>query len=106
MTVRSLSDLRLSLSKLVALIVLLNSADALFTIFALSGGALEMNPLVGLVLNMGLSWFLVCKLVVVNLLIILVALQRKYSLSGMGLKLVAWAYFLTILWHVTNLTLV
>lgn len=103
MTAKSLSDSSKNLSKLIVFIIPFNTADALFTVFALGGGAIEMNPIVGLVLNMGLPWFLFYKLVIVNLLVVFVALQRKYSLSGMGLKLVAWAYFLITLWHVTNL---
>jgi len=100
-----LSGSRQSLSKLSAITVLLNSADAWFTVYALNGGASEINPLVDLVLSSGFVWFLFFKLVVVNLLIVMVALYgKKYPLvCRVGLTLVAWVYSLIVLWHVTNL---
>lgn len=97
--------MRLNLSKLIVLVIPFNTADALFTAFALNGGASEINPLVELILNLGLWWFLFYKLIVINLLIVFVALQRQHTLSVIGLKLITIAYFFITLWHFVNLKL-
>lgn len=110
MNVESLSDSRLSISNsfvtLILLIVLLNSADAFLTSFALDIGATEFNPIVAQVLGQGMTTFLFFKLVLVNSMIVFAGFfGHNYSVGRIGLKVAAWVYSLLTLWHVANLGL-
>ena len=106
MSVASTSDSsQSSASKLVLLIVLLNSADAFLTSFALDIGATEFNPIVAQVLGHGMTAFLFFKLVMVNSMIVFAGFfGYSYPVGRIGLKVASWVYSLLTLWHVVNLS--
>ena len=106
MNVMSLNDSSLNSGhKLILLIILLNSADTVFTSLALDMGLKELNPLMATILEYGMTWFLFSKLIIVNSMILFVGLiGRNYYIGRMGMVLVSCAYSALIFYHVANLS--
>lgn len=93
-------------TKLILLLVLLNSADTFLTSLALDLGATEFNPIVAVVLNEGMTWFLFYKLILTNLMIVFVGFfSQKHHISEVGLRIGACVYSILTLWHLGNLVL-
>lgn len=109
--VKSLSDSALSsrseavANKLILLVVLLNSADAVFTSLAIDLGVAEANPVMAAILKLGMTWFLFNKLIVVNLMIMFLGLVgRDYSIGRIGMVMVTCIYSLLSIYHLANLS--
>ena len=108
MSVSSLNGSALSsISKLIFLTILLNSADTVLTSLALDLGISELNPLVAVVLNVGMIYFLFIKLLVVNLLILFLGLVgSQYRVGRVGMVLIAAVYSILIFYHLISLCLI
>jgi hypothetical protein len=105
-----MSDLRKSLISdkaviyLAGLLVVLNSADTMFTFFALARGVGEVNPVVAAIIHANMSWFLFSKLFVVNFFVVLVAIAGStYKIARWGIVLLTVIYALLNIYHISNL---
>jgi hypothetical protein len=106
MTVENLSVSRQNSANkwLISLAILFNSLDALFTFFAIKFGAIENNPLMRVILEMDVTYFLYVKLIAVNLLILGVGFfYHRHGVSRIGLTIVACSYAILNIYHMVNL---
>ena len=79
---------------LVILSILLNIFDAAATLFILSKGGVEVNPVMAVVIDISPWLFVIVKLVVFTFAIIMLAKHRSR-----WLKWIAGAYGLLAIWH-------
>ena len=85
-----------------ALWILLSSQfDALATLYALSLGATEANPLMAQALAWGPGWFLLIKTYLVVLGVFLLYRNRHHRLARWGLAFLATLYTALAVYHVT-----
>jgi hypothetical protein len=85
---------------IVGAIILLNYLDAWFTIFFLSHGAREMNPLVDRLLGLGPWPFVVAKSAGIGLCVAVLSVTKNFRAARAGLAIVLIGYTLLLLWHV------
>ena len=88
----------------VILIHVLNFFDGLLTLYAVSLGVLEVNPLMRWALGLGPLWFLFVKVGVVSTGLYFLDKQLEGSKRKIFLLLLA-AYALVIAWHVFGVLL-
>jgi hypothetical protein len=81
------------------LTILLSALDALFTLLHLEGGGREVNPLMDLALDAGVSWFLGLKIGLTGLGVVFLAIHQNFRLSRLALHGVALAYSALLAYH-------
>ena len=88
---------RLLLASLV--VVALNILDAWFTIYFLSYGGTEANPLVDMVLQMGLFPFIALKSVGIGVCVMFLCLAKNFRIARWGMAVVILGYSALLGWH-------
>jgi hypothetical protein len=84
--------------------MLFQSADAFFTVVALSNGAIESNLAMNELLKWGFSYFLFYKLIAANLMILFIGfVGRRYLVGRIGLSFVVSVYALLTCYHLVTL---
>lgn len=83
----------------VCAIAALNFLDAWFTIYLLSWGGSEMNPLIDAVIKMGVWPFVAVKSVGIGACVAILTITSRFPIARIGLGLVFVGYFVLILWH-------
>lgn len=81
------------------LTVVLSVLDALFTLLHLEGGGREVNPVMGLALGAGVSWFLSLKIGLTGLGVVFLAIHQNFRLSRVALHGVALTYSALLAYH-------
>lgn len=87
-------------------LTLLSVADAWFTLFALSKGAVEANPIMLAALSLGTAGFVVVKTVVTILGGAFLCLHKNWALGRLCLWLAIAGYGAITAWHVYGQTTV
>lgn len=86
-------------------LMLLNSVDTHCTLVAVEYGATELNAIMAVVLAHGVLYFLLVKLVAVNILILFVGvIGQRYEVGRMGMSVTVWAYTFLTCYHAVNLS--
>jgi len=91
-------DLRLFLISI--LIVLLCTADGLFTLHHVSSGAVEVNPLMDSLLRMGPLYFFSMKYVLTALCVFLLVLYKYHPVASIMTTSVVVLYGLLLFYHI------
>lgn len=89
----------LTLFSVALAIVALNILDAWFTVFLISHGGSEMNPIVQWILDLGIAPFIFCKSVGIGICLAFLTLTKNFRVSRIGLGTVLVGYFALLLWH-------
>ena len=84
----------------VLVVLLLNVLDALFTVYFLSYGGRELNPIMDWVLKFGVMPFLMVKTVGIGVGVVLLALAKNFRAARFGLGFVMVGYTLLFGWHI------
>ena len=84
----------------VTAIVLLNFLDAWFTVYLLSWGGSEMNPLIDAVLKVGIGAFVFVKSIGIGICAGVLTLTSRYPIAKVGLGVVLAGYTLLLGWHI------
>lgn len=84
---------------MVTAIVTLNFLDAWFTIYLLSWGGTEMNPLIDAVLRMGVWPFIAVKSVGIGICVAVLTVTSSYRIAQIGIAVVLAGYGLLVAWH-------
>jgi hypothetical protein len=82
------------------LIVVLNSADALLTYYALHHGAYEANPLMATLIAFSMPSFLFCKLIVANGVVLWLGTWSERKLARLALSAILAIYSALLVYHV------
>lgn len=80
-------------------VVLLNILDAWFTIYFLTHGGREANPLVDFVLQIGLFPFIALKSVGIGVCVMFLCLAKNFVVARWGMALVIAGYTALLGWH-------
>lgn len=83
----------------VLLVLVLNILDAYFTLDYIEKGGAEANPVAQGLLDMGNTWFVYAKSVVVGLCLIFLLVHRKFSYVGWALGFLTSFYGLLLIYH-------
>jgi len=91
----------LRLMVIVMAIILLNLADAWFTLYFLSHGGQELNPIVQGILDLSIHpWpFLIFKTIGIGFACAFLALTKNFRCARWGMCVVFGGYLLLLLWH-------
>ena len=85
-------------------VLALNVLDAFFTIYFLSYGGTEMNPIVAQVLCFGTWPFILAKSLGIGLCILVLTVAKNFRAARIGLGLVLSGYFALLCWHLLLMT--
>ncbi len=80
-------------------LVLLNLADAFFTLLFLAHGGQELNPLVDEVLKFGPEAFILLKTLGIGVCAAFLTLTKNFRAARIGLWVVLSGYSLLLCWH-------
>jgi len=80
-------------------IIALNILDAWFTVFLLSHGGQEMNPIVQGILDLGVAPFIACKSVGIGICLGFLTLTKNFRISRIGMGTVLVGYLVLLCWH-------
>lgn len=80
-------------------VVLLNLADAFFTLLFLANGGQELNPLVDQVLAYGPQVFILFKTVGIGVCAAFLTITKNFRAARIGLWVVLVGYSLLLCWH-------
>lgn len=83
----------------VVAIVALNFLDAFFTIYFLSHGGQELNPLVDAVLRVGIWPFVALKSVGIGICVAVLTVAKNFKTAKFGLGVVLGGYTVLLGWH-------
>jgi hypothetical protein len=83
----------------------LNFLDAWFTVYFLSHGGIELNPLVQHILGWGTWSFIVAKSVGIGVCCIVLTITKNFWISRIGIGVVFGGYLLLFGWHLYLLSL-
>lgn len=87
----------------VTAILALNVLDAFFTIYFLTYGGTELNPIVAYVLQLG-SWpFILGKSLGIGVCILVLSIAKNFRAARIGLGVVLIGYLALLCWHLTLL---
>jgi hypothetical protein len=81
-------------------IVLANIADSFFTLVHLQGGGTEVNPIADVLLQAGLTRFVLLKSALVGMALLILCVHKNFRIARLGLWAAAGAYTLLIAYHV------
>lgn len=87
----------------VVTIIALNFLDAWFTIYFLSHGGTELNPLVNWLLQGGTWPFILAKSLGIGACVGVLTLTKNFKVARLGLGVVLIGYSLLLCWHLTLL---
>jgi hypothetical protein len=92
--------------KIILLLCILCSADAILTIIHLSNGSRELNPILNTVYQYcGSGWFVAYKLGLTLPCIAILLLHARFPLSRLGIKLLVAIYSMLIVYQLQPLVL-
>lgn len=80
-------------------IVALNFLDAWFTIYFLSFGGTELNPMVDWLLGTGTWPFILAKSLGIGICVAVLTLTKNFRVARIGLGIVLGGYSLLLVWH-------
>ncbi len=83
----------------VVAIIALNFLDAWFTIYFLSHGGSELNPLVDWLLQAGTWPFILAKSIGIGVCVCVLTLTKNFRVARIGLCIVLCGYSLLLGWH-------
>lgn len=83
----------------VVAIVALNFLDAFFTIFFLSHGGTELNPLVDAVLRVGTWPFIALKSLGIGVCVAVLTVAKNFRFAKLGLAVILGGYSVLLGWH-------
>ena len=86
-----------------ASIAALNMLDAFFTLYFLSYGGQELNPIVDWVLRQGTWWFVGAKSLGIGLCLLFLTLTKNFRTARYGLGVVLVGYTALLGWHLVLL---
>jgi len=81
------------------LIIIFSLADAYFTIDAIAGGCLEVNPIMDWALDLGVAEFVLIKLLVTGIGLMILCIHKNFPKVKWVIGIVLFGYVLLILWH-------
>ena len=84
---------------IVLLVLILNVLDAYFTLDYIEKGGAEANPVAQSLLDLGNTWFIYAKSVVVGVCLIFLLVHRKFSYVGWALGFLTTFYGLLLFYH-------
>ena len=87
----------------VVAIIALNFLDAWFTIYFLSHGGSELNPLVNWLLQGGTWPFILGKSLGIGICVGVLTITKNFRVARIGLGIVLGGYSLLLCWHLTLL---
>ncbi|MBI5362917.1 MAG: hypothetical protein HZA53_07035 [Planctomycetes bacterium] len=82
-------------------IALMNVADSFFTLVHLQHGGTEVNPVAGMMLQTGLTSFVVLKSALIGLALLVLCVHKNFHLARLGLWVAAIAYTLLFAYHLS-----
>lgn len=82
-------------------IALMNVADSFFTLVHLQHGGTEVNPVAGMMLQTGLTSFVVLKSGLIGLALLVLCVHKNFHLARLGLWIAAIAYTLLFAYHLS-----
>ena len=77
----------------------LNLIDAFYTLVYLQRGGLEANPVVQLLLDLGMTPFVAVKAMVIGVATVLLCMCKNFRYARLGLRLSVGVYTLLALYH-------
>ena len=87
----------------ISCIIILNAVDAVFTVaWVESGLAVEANPVMAMAIAVSPVFFVLTKLVLVNVSVLLLWHLKKHSAAQAGAALCAGVYYALLLFHVQH----
>ncbi len=89
---------------MVIAVVLLNLADAYFTLLFLSYGGTELNPVVDQVLRHSVMLFVLLKTLGIGICVAFLTVASKFRVARVGLWTVLTGYTVLLGWHLWLLT--
>lgn len=86
---------------------LLNIVDMLFTMYVISDGGIELNPMVNTILEYDGALFVFLKIVVAGVLFWWLERKAKlHKVAQQGLRAITIFYAILVLWHIVNFIIV
>jgi hypothetical protein len=86
---------------------ILNIVDMLFTMYVISDGGIELNPIVNTILEYDGVLFAFLKIVVAGVLLLWLERKAKlYKVARQGLFAITIFYAILVLWHIVNFIII